>query len=73
MPMILARLEEHAIVGTDDLDRPASAALAQAEALGDVDGLAVRVRVPRRSGAGREVHVAACRREGADGVATASM
>src|SRR5689334_23067901 len=39
VPVLLARLEEYAVAGADDLDRPA-ATLAEADALGDVDGLA---------------------------------
>ena len=62
VPVLLARLEEHAVAGADDLDRPA-AALRAADALGDVDGLAVGVGVPRRPRARREVDAA--RRAGA--------
>jgi uncharacterized protein YqfB (UPF0267 family) len=51
-------LEEDAVTGSDDLDRP-TAGLRESNALGDVDRLAVRVSVPRRSGARREVD--ACR------------
>ena len=43
--------------GTNHLDRPAPA-LRQPDALDDVDGLAVRVRVPRRPRARREVDAA---------------
>src|SRR4051812_2751810 len=43
VPVILAWLEEHAVAGTDDLDR-AALALTQADALGDEDRLAGRVR-----------------------------
>ena len=57
VPVLLARLEEHAVAGTDHLDRPA-APLREADALGDVDGLAVRVRVPRGPCARREVDAA---------------
>ena len=39
MPVILARLEEHAVAGADDFDGSALA-LAEADALGDEDGLA---------------------------------
>jgi hypothetical protein len=45
VPVFSARLEEDAVAGTDHLDLPA-AALAEADALGDVDRLAVRVRLP---------------------------
>ena len=48
VPVVLARLEEHPVAGADHLDLPA-AALAEADALGDVDGLAVGVGVPRRA------------------------
>ena len=57
VPVLLARLEEDAVAGPDHLDRPA-AALREAEALGDEDGLAVRVGVPRRPCARREVNAA---------------
>jgi len=50
-------LEEHAVTRADDLDRTA-AALREADALEDEDRLAVRVRVPRRARARREVHPA---------------
>src|SRR5690242_2958190 len=55
VPVLLAGFEEDAVAGPDDLDR-AAVALAAADALGDEDRLAVRVRVPRGAGAGREVH-----------------
>src|SRR5438093_8959089 len=45
VPMLLARLEEHAVSGADDLDRAATA-LRQADALGDVDRLPVGVCMP---------------------------
>src|SRR5438094_6545273 len=57
MPVLLARLEEDAVAGADLLDR-AAAALAEADALGDPDRLAVRVRMPCRSCAGREMDAA---------------
>src|SRR5262245_15724282 len=57
VPVVLAGLEENAVAGVDLLDRSA-AALAPADALGDVDGLAVGVGVPGRAGARREVDVA---------------
>jgi hypothetical protein len=47
--------EEDAVAGADDLDR-AVLALAQADAFGDEDRLAVRVGVPGGAGAGGEVH-----------------
>src|SRR3954447_24425703 len=55
VPVILCGLEEHAVAGADRLDR-AALALAPADALGDEDRLAVRVRVPGGAGAGGEVH-----------------
>src|SRR5215217_2087292 len=71
VPVVLARLEEHAVTGVDDLDRP-SAALAAPDALGDVDGLAEGVGVPSGAGAGREVDAGGRqprgRRRGRDGV-----
>src|SRR5205823_13862575 len=57
VPVLLARLEEDAVAGADLLDR-AAAALAEAEALGDPDRLAVRVPVPGRPRAGREMDAA---------------
>src|SRR5215207_10071585 len=70
VPVVLAGLEEHAVTRADHLDRSA-AALREADALGDVDGLAVgvchAVRVP-----GVKWTLLACRREGPDGVATVS-
>jgi hypothetical protein len=46
VPVVLAGLEEHAVAREDHLDRPA-AALAEADALGDVDYLPEGVGVPR--------------------------
>src|SRR5262245_40413955 len=46
VPVLLARLEEHAVARPDDLDR-AAAPPAEADALEHEDRLAVRVRVPR--------------------------
>ena len=46
VPVVLAGLEEHVVTRADHLDLPA-AALAEARALGDVDGLAFGVDVPR--------------------------
>src|SRR6266508_679363 len=46
VPMLLARLEEHAVTGPDHLDR-AAAALREADAFGDEDRLPVGVGVPR--------------------------
>jgi len=54
VPVILAGLEVHALTSPDDLDR-AAAALAAAEALGDIDGLSEGVAVPRGAGPGGEV------------------
>src|SRR6266571_1730299 len=57
VPVILAGLEEDPIARADDLDG-AAAPLCQTDALGDVDGLAVRVAVPGRPRARREVDAA---------------
>jgi hypothetical protein len=54
VPVVLARFEEDAVAGTDDLDGPAFA-LTEADPLGDEDRLAVRVGVPGGARAGREV------------------
>src|SRR5207253_8626359 len=53
-PVVLTRLEEDAVARADHLDRPALA-LAEADTLGDPDGLAVRVGMPSGAGAGGEV------------------
>ena len=63
VPVLLAGLEEDAVARADDLDRPA-AALAEADAFGDVDGLAVGVRVPGCSRARREVDAARAQTRG---------
>src|SRR4051812_413121 len=55
MPVLLARLEEHAVARLEDLDR-AAPPLGSPDALEDVDRLAVRMGVPRGARAGREVH-----------------
>src|SRR5207244_6704085 len=52
--VVLARLEEDAVAGSDHLDRTAFA-LAEADSLGDPDRLAVRVGMPGGAGAGGEV------------------
>jgi hypothetical protein len=57
VPVVLERLEEHAVTGAYDLDL-AAVALAEPDALGDVDGLAVGVRVPRSASSRREVNAA---------------
>src|ERR671921_854977 len=54
VPVVLAGLEEHPVARADHLDRSA-AALAEADALGDVDGLAVGVGVPGGASARAEV------------------
>src|SRR5207247_2852237 len=54
VPVVLAGLEIDAVAGADDLDGTA-AALAAADALGDVDRLAEGVGVPGGTGAGREM------------------
>src|SRR5690348_14074141 len=51
VPVLLARLEEDAVSRPDHLDR-AAATLAVADALGDPDRLAVRMRVPGGARAG---------------------
>src|SRR5438309_799369 len=55
VPVLLSRLEEHAIAWPDDLDRSALP-LTQPDTFGHVDRLPVRVRVPRGSRARCEVH-----------------
>src|SRR3954451_12580756 len=55
VPVVLAGLEEEPVAGKDLLDG-AALALAEPDALGDEDRLPVRMRVPRRPGAGGEVH-----------------
>src|SRR3954453_4753846 len=72
MPVLLVRLEEDAVPGTDDLDL-ATASLAETDALGDEDGLAQGVPVPVGAGTGHEVHEAGgdprwrrCRGHGVD-------
>ena len=55
VPVVLTGFEEHAVAGADHLDR-AIAALAAADPLEDVDRLADRVGMPRRSRSGGEVH-----------------
>jgi hypothetical protein len=72
VPVVFAGLEVHAVAGADDLDRPA-AAVAEADAFGDVDGLAIWVGVPRGPAPGVKWTLAACRRDGSDAVATLSM
>jgi hypothetical protein len=54
VPVVFARLED-AVAGADDLDG-AAFVLAEADAFGDPDRLAVRMRVPGGAGAGCEVH-----------------
>jgi hypothetical protein len=72
VPVVLARLEEHRVAGPDDLDL-STPAIAETYALGDVDGLPVRVGVPRGSGTGVKWTLAAPRRDGSVGAATVSM
>jgi hypothetical protein len=55
VPVVLAWFEVDAVAGADGLDA-AAFALAEANALGEVDGLAVRMGVLGGPGAGREVH-----------------
>src|SRR5579863_9310425 len=60
VPVVLSRLEEDPVTGPDDLDRTALT-LAQSDALGHEDRLAVRVGVPSGPGSRGEMHQ--CRRE----------
>src|SRR5262245_19653823 len=57
VPVLLSRFEEDAVAGTYDLDRRA-APLGEADPLDHVDGLAVRMRVPRSPCAGSEMDAA---------------
>src|SRR5204862_6201529 len=57
VPVILAGLEEHAVAGTDHLDR-SPATLGEADALDHVDRLAVGVGMPCGARARREVDAA---------------
>ena len=57
VPVLLARLEEDTITRADDLDR-AAPALGKTDPLEDIDGLPVRMLVPCRSRAGREMDAA---------------
>src|SRR3954447_1985953 len=66
VPVVLATLEEDAVAGADRLDG-AALALAEADALGDEDRLAVRVGVPGGAGTGREVHERGGERGGTGG------
>jgi hypothetical protein len=72
VPVVLVGLEEDAVAGPDDLDR-AALALAQADALGDEDRLAVRVRVPVGAAPGVKCTRAAANVEVPAGAATVSM
>src|SRR5262249_45369039 len=51
----LSRVERDAVAGADDLDRAATP-LAEADALGHPDRLAVRMRVPRRTRSRGKAH-----------------
>src|SRR5436305_8610740 len=55
VPVVLLRIEEDAVARADDLDLTALA-LAEADALGDEDRLAVRMGMPSRPRARCEVH-----------------
>jgi hypothetical protein len=57
VPVVLARLEEDTVAGADHFDR-ATAPPAKTDALRHPDRLAVRVGVPVRASAGREVDAA---------------
>src|SRR5438105_9232391 len=63
VPVVLVGFEEHAVARADDLDRRA-ATLRATDAIGDVDGLPVRMRVPRRSRARREMDAARAQARG---------
>ena len=69
VPVILPRLEEHAVAGPDDLDRPA-APLCEPHAFDDVDRLAVRMGMPRRPAPGVKLTLVALSREEPVGAAT---
>jgi hypothetical protein len=69
--VLFAGLEEDAVTRSNDLDR-AAAALCEADALGDVDGLAVRVVCHAVRAPGVKRTLLALRREGPDGVAIES-
>jgi len=64
VPVLLVGLDEDAVPGADHLDR-AAASLAQADALGDENGLAQPVAMPVGAGAGHEGTRVAVTREGA--------
>ena len=64
VPVALTGLKEHAIARADHLDLSA-AALAQADALGDKDGLSERVGVPRGPRARGKVDAARLQARGA--------
>ena len=64
VPVFLVGFEQDAVAGADDLDR-AAAALAQADALGDKDGLSERVGVPRGPRARGKVDAARLQARGA--------
>src|SRR4051794_10355957 len=66
VPVVLSRLEEDAVAGADDLDG-AALALAEPDALGDEDRLAVRMGVPGGAGARREVDAGGGERRGPGG------
>jgi hypothetical protein len=70
--VLLVGLEQDAVAGADDLDR-AAAALAQADALGDEDGLAQRVAVPWVRARGMKCTRLALTRDGAGAAAMESM
>src|SRR5262249_63004 len=57
VPVLLSRLEEHTISWPDDFNLPTTT-LAKANAFGDIDGLAVGMRMPRRPRARCEVDAA---------------
>jgi hypothetical protein len=72
VPVLFVGLEEDAVTGADDLDGSA-AALAQADAFGDEDGLAQRVAVPVVRAPGMKCTRFAVTRDGGGAAATESM
>ena len=72
VPVLLVGLEEDAVSGSDDLDGP-TAALAQADAFGDEDGLAQGVAVPVCAGSGMKWTRFAVSLDGGGADATGSM
>jgi hypothetical protein len=72
VPVVFARLEEDAVAGADDLDS-AAFVLAEADAFGDPDCLAVRMRVPGGPAPGVKCTLAAPIAESPAGAVIVSM